>query len=403
MTSMPNLERDQAVRRRVRLLGVVMLLGVVAAGCSSGSTASHSSAGATTTGPASRITRGSIHEAVPTAPEFKSLLVGLIDKGAEAPYHLGQAYPPVDLADLPSGLVGVVVNATWTQLEPQQGTFDFSVLDASFSAIATYDRAHPKSPLGARLRVFAAFAAPEWAKELGGPAITVPVKAGTTSMPTLGRWWETPYREAWAGLQQALAKRYDGQPVLRDVAVSSCATLTAEPFVIAPGTMKAASAAGWTPAAQQACLDGALSDYAVWRHTAIYYPMNPFPGDPAITTEVMGRCARSKDGGGPWCILGNNALSPDSATTGRVAPVYEEINRLWSADTMRPPVSFQMNGPQPSTYCEAMVVAVDHHAQSVELWPRTGPTAGGFAALPSSMLLAWDAALRTGRPPTCTE
>ena len=85
---------------------------------------------------------------------------------------------------------------------------------------------------------------------------------------------------------------------------------TAEPFVIAPGTMKAAGAAGWTPSAEQACLDGALSDYAVWRHTAIYYPMNPFPGDPAITTEVMGRCARSQRGGGPWCILGNNALSP---------------------------------------------------------------------------------------------
>ena len=371
-----------AWRRHVRWLGVIVFLGVVAAGCSSGASPSPSSPGVPTTGPTTRPTTGSTHLAVPSAPGFKSLLVGLLDKGAEAPYHLGQAYPPVDLSDMPSGLVGVVVNATWDQLEPRQGTFDFSVLDASFAAITAYDHAHPESPLGARLRVFAAFAAPQWAKELGGPAISVPVKAGTTSTPTLGRWWETPYRQAWASLQQALAKRYDGQPVLHDVAVSSCATLTAEPFVIAPGTMKAAGAAGWTPSAEQACLDGALSDYAVWRHTAIYYPMNPFPGDPAITTEVMGRCARSQRGGGPWCILGNNALSPDSATTGRVAPVYEEINGLWSADATRTPVSFQMNGPQPSTYCDAMVVAVEHHAQSVELWPRTGPVAGGFAALP---------------------
>ena len=379
-----------------------MFLGVVAAGCSSGSTPPHGSADTSATGATSRTTTGTAHPGVPAAPGFKSLLVGLIDKGAEAPYHLGQPYPPVDLASVPTGLVGVVINATWAQLEPKQGTFDFSVLDASFAAIAAYNRAHPKSPLGARLRVFAAFAAPTWAKELGGPAITVPVKPGTTSTPTLGRWWETPYRHAWVDLQRALASRYDSQPVLHDVAVSSCATLTAEPFVIAPGTIRAAGAAGWTPAAQQACLEGAFSDYAVWRHTAIYYPMNPFPGDPGITTELMSRCAQSQEGGGPWCILGNNALSPDSATTERVAPVYVEINSLWSADTRRTPVAFQMNGPQPSTYCEAMIIAVEHHAQSVELWPRTGPGAGGFAAVPSSRLVARDKALRTGRPPVCT-
>ena len=388
---------DQPTCRPGRWLGVALLLGALAAGCSSGLVPSTGSTRVST----SKNTTGPALLAVPTAPGFKPLLVGLIDKGAETPYHLAQAYPPVDPTGVSSGLVGVVVNATWAQLEPEQGEFDFGVLDASFAAIATYDRAHPEAPLGARLRIFAAFAAPAWAKALGGPAITVPVKAGTTSTPTLGRWWEAPYRAAWAGLQQALARRYDSQPVLRDVTVSSCATLTAEPFVIAPGTVKAASAMGWTPAAQQACLDGAFSDYAGWQHTAIYYPMNPFPGNPAITTDVMGRCVHSEFGGGPWCILGNNALSPDSATTQRVAPVYAEIDTLWSADPTSTPISFQMNGPQPSTYCGAMVVAVDHHAQSVELWPQTGPAAGGFTAFPFSTLLAWDAALRSGRPPKC--
>jgi hypothetical protein len=323
------------------------------------------------------------------------LLVGLIDKGTESPYHLGQAYPPVQLTGVASGLVGVVVNATWAQLEPRQGQFDFAILDASFAAIATYDREHPEAPLGARLRVFAAFAAPAWAKALGGPPITVPVKPGTTTTPTLGRWWETPYRSAWAGLQHALAKRYDNEPVLRDVAVSSCATLTAEPFVMAPGTIRAATAAGWTPAAQQTCLDGAFSDYAAWRHTAIYYPMNPFPGDPAITTEVMGRCAHSEGGGGPWCILGNNALSPDSATTQRVAPVYAEINGLWSADPTSTPVSFQMNAPTPSVQCAALDVAVSHHALSVELWPQ------GIAGETPSTLRTWSTDLVTGAQPIC--
>jgi len=392
---MPNPEPDEPTRRRDRWLGVLVLLGVLAAGCSSAPAPSNSSTRASTSTPTTQSEPGSGLLAVPTAPGFKPLLVGLIDKGAEAPYHLGQAYPPVDLSGVASGLVGVVANATWAQLEPQQGEFDFGVLDASFAAVAAYDRAHPKSPLGARLRIFAAFAAPAWAKALGGPAILVPVKPGTTSTPTLGRWWGSAYRAAWAGLQQALARRYDGQPVLRDVAVSWCATLTAEPFVIAPGTVQAASAAGWTPAAQQACLDGAFSDYAAWRHTAVYYPMNPFPGDPAITTEVMGRCAHSEAGGGPWCILGNNALSPDSATTQRAAPVYAEIDTLWSADPMGTPISFQMNSPTASVQCGALAVAVSHHALSVELWPQ------GIAGETPSTLNTWTTNLAAGVQPTC--
>jgi hypothetical protein len=395
VTLMSEPEHDEHKRRRGCWLGVLVLLGMLAAGCSSASAPSNSSARASTSTPNTRTTTGSGLLAVPTAPGFKPLLVGLIDKGAEAPYHLGQAYPPVDLTGVASGLVGVVVNATWAQLEPRQGEFDFGVLDASFGAIATYDRAHPESPLGARLRIFAAFAAPAWAKALSGPPIAVPVKAGTTSTPTLGRWWEAPYRAAWAGLQQALASHYDSQPVLRDVAVSSCATLTAEPFVITPGTVKAASAAGWTPAAQQACLDGAFSDYAAWRHTAIYYPMNPFPGDLAITTEVMGRCAHSEVGGGPWCILGNNALSSDSATTQRVAAVYAEINTLWTANPTGTPISFQMNSPTASIQCGALDVAVSHHALSVELWPQ------GITEETPSTLDTWNANLAAGLQPTC--
>jgi hypothetical protein len=389
---MPERELDEPTHRRVYWLGIPALLAVLVAGCSSASAPSNISVQSSTSTPT---TIGATVRSVPKASGFKPLLVGLIDKGAEAPYHLGQPYPPVDLTGLASGLVGVVVNATWAQLEPQQGQFDFGVLDASFAAIATYDREHPRSPLGARLRVFAAFAAPAWAKALGGPPIMVPVKPGTTTTPTLGRWWETPYRAAWAGLQQALARRYNNEPVLRDVAVSSCATLTAEPFVMAPGTIRAATAAGWTPAAQQACLDGAFSDYSSWQHTAIYYPMNPFPGDPAITSEVMARCAHSEAGGGPWCILGNNALSPDSATTQRVAPVYAEINSLWSADPTSTPVSFQMNSPTPSVQCAALDVAISHHALSVELWPQ------GIAGETSNTLSTWSTNLVTGAQPIC--
>jgi hypothetical protein len=51
---------------------------------------------------------------------------------------------------------GIVVNQTWSQLEPSQGQFDFSTLDASLAAVSAYNTQHPDAPLAVRLRVFAA-------------------------------------------------------------------------------------------------------------------------------------------------------------------------------------------------------------------------------------------------------
>ncbi len=131
----------------------------------------------------------------------------------------------------------------------------------------------------------------------------VPAHLPTNTGGTLGQWWKSGYRSAWASLQQALAARYDSNPVLREVAVSSCTTLTAEPFVMAPATIALATADGWTTAAQQACLDGAFKDYGPWMRTAIYYPMNPLSGSMTVTDEVMQRCASSSTSGGPSCVL----------------------------------------------------------------------------------------------------
>jgi hypothetical protein len=335
--------------------------------------------------------------------KVKPLLAGLIDKGSEASYHQGVPYPVVDLTGVTAqspAFGGVVVNQTWAQLEPAQGQFDFSTLDASLAAVTAYNAQHTDAPLGVRLRVFGAYAAPEWAKTLDGTPITVPANLPDNTGGTLGQWWKPQYRSAWAALQQALAARYDGNSVLREVAVSSCSTLTAEPFVMGPGTIALATADGWTPSLQQSCLDGALSDYAPWTHTAIYYPMNPLDGDESITDEVMQRCATSVDAGGPTCIVANNALSPVSATTGRSAPTYAEIQTLRSANLSSMPIAFQMDGPNNATYCAAIGVAVSYHARSVELWPAS-PGQPGYTTVPTATLTAWDNALQTGVPPTC--
>ena len=333
----------------------------------------------------------------------KALIVGLVDKGSEAQYHQGVPYPVVDLTDVAGqspAFSGIVVNQTWSQLEPSQGHFDFSTLDASLAAVSAYNTQHPTAPLAVRLRVFGAYAAPSWAKTLDGAPITVPANLPSNTGGTLGQWWKPGYRSAWAGLQQALASRYDTNSVLHEVAVSSCSSLTAEPFVIGSEVVALAEADGWTPSAQQACLDGALADYSPWAHTAIYYPMNPLAGNQTITDEVMQRCATSQAAGGPTCILANNTLSPVSATIGASAPTYAEINHLWTANGSTNPIAFQMNGPDSSTYCGAIGVAVSYHARSVELWPAS-PGQPGFTAVPTSTLVAWSNALRSGASPAC--
>ena len=128
-----------------------------------------------------------------------------------------------------------------------------------------------------------------------------------------------------------------------------------------PATIVSTTAHGWSAAVQQSGLDGALKDYAPWAHTAIDYPMNPLSGSMTVTDEVMQRCAASSASGGPWCILANHALSPVSARTGRTAPVYAQMDPIWSAAGGRP----------------------------------------GFTSVPTATLVAWDNAVRQGTTPTC--
>jgi hypothetical protein len=333
----------------------------------------------------------------------KEVIVGLIDKGSEAPYHLDEPYPTVNLGGVSTqspAFSGIVVNQTWAQLEPEPGAFDFESLDTSLASVATFNRSHPRATLGVRLRIFAAYAAPPWAKDLDGGPITIPAHQPGNTGGTLGRWWTPDYRSAWSKLQQALAARYDSNPLIREVAVSSCSTLTAEPFVMAPTTVAIATSDGWTMSDQQNCLDGAFSDYAPWAHTAIYFPMNPLDGNHTVTDQIMERCVASSADGGPLCILGNNALDPVSDTTGRSAPIYGEMDALWSARPQGTPIGFQMNGPTSTTYCASIGIAVSHHAHSVELWPATAGSPG-YSNIPTSTLTAWSKDLRTGRQPAC--
>ena len=380
---------------------VVSALLISACGASSSPTAStgQPSAPSASTTPSSTPRSGSNGE--------KPALAGLIDMGVQVPYQLDLPFPTVDtgaITPYAGSFAGIVVNETWAQLEPTEGAEDWSPLDASLAAVSQWNAAHPSTPVGVKLRIFAGNTAPIWAKTLGGPSVTVVTKGVPK---TYGPWWTTPYRQAWSSFQHALAARYDANPLVQGVSVSSCATLTGEPFVmnLTRQAIQVMEAAGWTPQAQESCLQGALADYSGWTRTPVDFAFNVYRTvvagravpDPSFTDQVMQACADSRSGGGPTCVLGNNGLSA-TADTGGSGPVYAQIDTLWQQTPGHVGVYFQTLGA--GVDCGAVEVAISHHAPGVEVWP---PNHGyrGFAGVPSSTLAQWNSALRSGSSLSC--
>ncbi len=345
----------------------------------------------------------------------KPQIRGLVDKSSQAPYVLRQPFATVnggEVAPYAQAFSGIVVNETWNQLEPRRNVFDFSPLDKSLAAVRAYNRAHRSHPLVVKLRLWGGFTAPDWAKTLGG---TMPVSFDTaTATGTTGRWWTGAYRGAWSTFQHRLAARYDANALVGSVAVSSCATLTAEPFVASPSLAlhNELFADGWSNAAQQACLQGVFSDYSGWRHTPIDYTFNPFVAyqlgkqvgsvDLAFTDAVMSRCANLQLTTGRVCILSNHAFTA-AVQSSRGAPVYSEIAALYAKHPGRTPVDLQTGPPNGWGDCAAINLAISYHALSLELWPPAANPKGfkGFAAYPPATLTVWARALRTQKPLTC--
>ena len=387
-------------RRAVTLLGVVALL---AAGCGASGSRGLSRSPTTSAPPATPSERGSF---------VKPLLLGLIDKGSELAYHLSQSFPLPDLGEVSvdsAAFGGIVVNETWAQLEPRPGVIAPGDLESALASVETYDSAHPSHQLGVKIRLWAGYTAPSWAKDLGGPPIVVPGAELGGGQGTLGHWWQPSYRDAWSHFLTLLANHFDTDPLVQEIAVSSCNTTTDEPFIMNASVARAALAAGWTSTDQKQCLDGALGDYASWKHTALDFTFNPLAVfssskarsvDFTFTESLMSRCAAMTEAaGGQVCIVDNHGLSDTVAP--RAVLLYDEIDALFAASHGLMAVTFQTIGPGGFSLCGAVAVAVAHHARSIEAWPP-GAHYPGFSQYSPAELTAWSSALRNGRPPSCS-
>jgi hypothetical protein len=327
---------------------------------------------------------------------------GLIDMGIQTSYQTGEPFPvanPSALDAYAGAFSGIVVNESWSQLEPGAGVEQWGSLDQSLAVVVAWNGAHPATPLGVKLRIFAGRSAPGWVTAKSG-TLTIVVHQRPV---VIGKWWTQPFESAWRVFQHALAERYDTNPLVRQVSVSSCSSITGEPFVLSGSPLSRANlmAAGWTPQAQEQCLRGALSDYSGWKRTPITFAFNPLPTpsgpDSTFMAQEMRACAASASDGGPMCIVGNNDLSPASATANHSAPTFAEIAQL-RAGPHPPDVYFQTVGA-PVT-CQAMAVATTYHASSVELWPPNG-SYQGFAAESVNTLKSWNTDLASGADIIC--
>lgn len=342
--------------------------------------------------------------------KVKPLITGFIDKGSGAPYDNNTPFPTTSLAELSgygSAFAGIVINQSWAQLEPTEGTYDFTPLTDSLAAVAAYNVANPATPLKVKLRIFAGFAAPNWAKSLDGAPIAV--AAGTNGASgTLGRFWLSDYETQWTDFQTALAGAEDTNPLISETAVTSCSTSTAEPFIMDANVFDALLAVGWTNADQQQCLSEAMSNYASWHETAIDFTFNTYDdvsptgsrsADQAFSTSVMQGCADSEVTGAlPECIMDNHGLT-DTIMSGQ-AGLYAEMNALYAQFGGHVPVEFQTDSPNGFNLCSAVDIALAQHAQSIELWPPgTGYT--GFDAYAPGELTTWNDDVVSGAAPAC--
>lgn len=305
----------------------------------------------------------------------KQPIAGLIDMQGIAWHNVDGGRPEFTIEHVrkfPGVYGGIVINAAWHLIQPAAGGApDFSSIDDALAQIRAYNVANPAAPLGVKLRVYAGNSAPEWVRQRSGGSLTVqrnPAGCQAQSCPiTIGRYWTPEFIAAWRTLQGLLAARYDREPLLRQVAVTSCAPQTDEPFVptVDVDSRTSMRAAGYTDAAQQACLLGAVEDYSAWKHTLIDFPFNVFTRagggiDPAFSLSVMEHCRALL---GTRCVIGNHALSAPLREHDSI--IYERIRSLGGT------VNFQTQAPQ-AMGCQwraTIAQGIALGAVAIEVWP----------------------------------
>jgi hypothetical protein len=330
----------------------------------------------------------------PPTSSAKPILKGLVTQGPGAKQGVVPANAFEELNAHPGVYSAAVIQLYWSQLEPSEGVFDDSTLTSALASLTAYNAKYPTTPVVGKLRIFMGVGTPQWVITATGP-VTFTNSSGSE---TVGEFWTPAYRTLWQGLQNHLAAEYDANPAIGEVAITSCSSLTGEPFIVPEGSnaVKTFHAAGYTDALGMACLSGAPADYAAWTLTPLDYTFNAFS---AIDTGVnvtntdfpVALMASFRASLGTRAVVANHGLQTTLSTT--APPIYAEFSALNAqavAAGSISPLEFQTVSPTVD-WPDTITLGLSYHPTEIEIWDTTA--AGGQAPLTQEQLAGWAASL----------
>ena len=344
--------------------------------------------------------------------EAKPAQAGLVDVGDIEfygdPSDPTPAFTISDLNNYVGSFSEIVLNVTWAELQPTAGgALNLSTINTAISAVEEYNTANG-TDVGIKLRVWGGYTAPDWAKNIDGPPITITgpgtIDPGSDATETIGRFWTADYNDAWTTLQNTLAADYDQNPVILGISNTAGSSATDEPFVpLQPDQVTELEAGGYTDAAEELTLRNAISDYSAWSETPLDYTMNQFHlegsgkvvGDPNVTLAVLQEAENSSR----TVQAGNHALNqiPDPSD----AFVYAQLTADAALDQATVPGSFQTASPVNlggfANWPPAVAEGVASDAGDIELWDGPGTT--GFTGEPQPFVAGLAGILGDGVAP----
>jgi len=235
--------------------------------------------------------------------------------------------PPTKLDQVVKSAICMVY---WKQLEPAEGQYDFSKIDACL------DEAGRRGIL-VHLRLFCGMHSPEWLMKKAGK-ITFLNKNSNVKADTV-QFWKPEVGDAYDRLQKALAERYDEDPRLVAITMSRCMTTYAEPFqrqISDKDTVKRLLDAGFNAEVDHRVqIETAQTHAKYWKHTRSSFAINPYQSimesgtklDMKFTQEFMDKCYEIL---GQRFMLQNNSLryNLDMITKGTYGDLYRRITAM---------------------------------------------------------------------------
>jgi len=271
------------------------------------------------------------------------------------------------------GVDGVVINVTWSQLEPHEYIYDYSEIESALKYIRLHNQLYPNKVWHAKLRVWEGYHLPQWYASNPDNVYLVEksVHGAQYYDVEMAKFWDKKYSDKITQLQHHLADRYDNEPLISEVSISSCSSLTDEPFVSSQDIFSIQSElqAGYTNVAYANCLLNAPEEYKYWKHTWLGYPINPFrvvnPSDESITYDVTTSYAViDKFATIPNAHFDNHDLIGDMSTESEpILSIESQILKYY------PQVHNQLQMYWMTTSVESAIpTALNLKANEVELW-----------------------------------